>query len=319
MDRTSSHSAISFKVRLTEDDWETDFKRWRCSALRIPRVEVKRINFGGSGETVLGNHYTLDKIDGFIEWDDKRAGALPSSKDLAVLLRITEALSTKRDKDRWRNSAVAAAIIGAIATVLAAMINARSPLLYQIVSLLRPSDETPGNPLPPNEPAPSISPVREPEQPNLISPPDPLGSPVPDPILSKDSNVLEETEAIDLVEDWLEAKSRIFAPPFDKNLLATVVHTEGPLYKEIISSGKGIDSLKKSKSFYTFESFDLEFWGFSSSDNPLLKARVSETFNYHEPRKNPERINSTASNTYTFKEEDGNWKIYDYSDIDIDS
>ncbi|MFM5889552.1 MAG: IMS domain-containing protein, partial [Dolichospermum sp.] len=65
-------------------------------------------------------------------------------------------------------------------------------------------------------------------------------------ITTSSVNNLSQDEALSLVTRWYSAKSRIFAPPFDRELLSEL--STGRLYKRVNGS---IDWLEKYNRYYT--------------------------------------------------------------------
>lgn len=283
---------ISFVVRLTEKEWDEDFNGWRCSTIRIPGAEIEVYNRGRLSDRA----YEVSEENDMILW---RLDT-PRPESLAVLFKITESLSTQRATNLWKGLAIALPFIAAIL----------SPILLELLKFALGNQDYRSNA--PTPPAETIVPSPPPAA--VFPTPTPSPSPTPE---SEMVGKLTQEEALNLVEDWLEAKSNIFAPPFDKALLGKFVHTDGPLYKEITSPRKGIDSLKSSDSYYTFQSFDVEFWSFLSDDeSPELTAKVFEKYTLHTPSTFPKQLGNEDNFVYTFKREDESWKIDNYVEPD---
>ena len=115
-------------------------------------------------------------------------------------------------------------------------------------------------------------------------------------------------QASDLISKWLEAKQRIFAPPFDRQLLAKM--TTGILYADTV---KGIDYLTNSNSQYRYGVQKVEsVERFAASGNKAtIEVRVTEDATVYRN----DRVDTSSFNTklvrYTLEYWDGIWKIAD--------
>ncbi|MEL6493420.1 MAG: IMS domain-containing protein [Cyanobacteria bacterium J06621_3] len=314
---------ISFKVRLTDDDWDADFARWRCSALRIPGVTVEKIY--GDGSPLVEKSYDIDMSSGIID-----LMPLVNKPDtLAVLLRTTEGLSTKTDREKWKRRAiyfpplasVAGALLGAIATIMAAVTNsqpsavATPPKSNLGTSISAPSTDhsqptAPGNEaeLPPN-PVSSNSQTSSGSDENI------------NPLSSESDEMISKEQALTLVSKWLEVKTKILSAPFDteadERLLSEVAHTDGNLYRSLMSSDGKIERLKSANATIEYDySRILQSWGPTTSDvDPKLVVKVEESFEYRSPRGvTPNKSDLPGIFDYEFKKEGNSWKISDYKE-----
>ncbi|WP_354635932.1 ARC6/PARC6 family protein [Planktothricoides raciborskii] len=126
---------------------------------------------------------------------------------------------------------------------------------------------------------------------------------------------LSQQEAVNLINQWLQAKGKIFAPPFDRQLLAQYTHTQGKLYQDIVKLQGPMDWLRSTGSYYTFnQSQIIEVIEFSTSGElPVLKVKISENMVFYNGEQNKRETKaSTNSYTYTFRQQQGSWKIEDY-------
>ena len=123
---------------------------------------------------------------------------------------------------------------------------------------------------------------------------------------------LTEQQARAVVEQWLTVKSQIFAPPFDTNLADQVV-ASGPLWTDLTKPDGSINWLKKSNSYYTYDTIRvnrvLRF--LPSPTMPSIVVSVTEKSILHSP-KGQEKSTGENDWIYTLKKEDGRWKIWDY-------
>ena len=119
------------------------------------------------------------------------------------------------------------------------------------------------------------------QQVSLASPavesPEPIAQ-TPAPRTTSQSNTaqndLTQSEATELVQNWLNSKSQVFAPPWNRSLVQK--YTTGSLYQDITKPGGSIDWLSNNSSYYQFEASQItDVWQFDSSGSqPWLKIRI---------------------------------------------
>jgi serine/threonine-protein kinase len=115
-------------------------------------------------------------------------------------------------------------------------------------------------------------------------------------------------QASDIIGKWLDAKQKIFAPPFDRQLLAKM--TTGILYSDTV---KGIENLKSTNSHYRYGVQKVEsVERFAVSGNKAtIEVRVTEDATVYRD----DRVETSSFNTrvvrYTLEYWDGIWKIAD--------
>jgi hypothetical protein len=128
------------------------------------------------------------------------------------------------------------------------------------------------------------------------------------------SSSLDQATASQLVADWLNAKSKIFAAPFDRSVASQ--YTTGPLYNDITKPGGSIDWLQNNGSYYRYDSAKItDSRNFSNSGNqPSLEVTIYEdrTLQGRNGIDQAQSGSSTKNFTYYFQQENGQWKIYDY-------
>jgi hypothetical protein len=144
------------------------------------------------------------------------------------------------------------------------------------------------------------------------------GSPDTAPPDQAESNnaTLSQTDAKSLVEKWLNAKSDIFAPPFDRELLAQL--TTGLLYEDIAKQNGSIDWLRNNNSYHVYNNSSVkEIWSFDNSNSrPSIKVSIYEDHILYENgrRNNSQSGTKTKVYTYFFSKDNGKWKIDDYQE-----
>ncbi|NEQ84947.1 MAG: DUF4101 domain-containing protein, partial [Moorea sp. SIO2I5] len=120
---------------------------------------------------------------------------------------------------------------------------------------------------------------------------------------------ITKEEAKKLIEKWQQVKKKVFAPPFDQDLLAQV--TTGDLYRGITEPNGRIDSLKKDNAYYeyTYQSVDkIESLKLEKSC-VVVTAIVSQSRTKYQNGKVSEKVTETQRRRYGLEKSDGVWKI----------
>lgn len=113
-------------------------------------------------------------------------------------------------------------------------------------------------------------------------------------------------QAADLITQWLTAKSRIFAPPFDRQLVSQL--TTGTLYNDTL---KAIDFLRDNDAFYQYGVQKVEsVERFAASVNKAtIEVKVTEDTTLYKRGQIIESSFNTKLVRYNLEEWDGIWKI----------
>lgn len=135
----------------------------------------------------------------------------------------------------------------------------------------------------------------------------------PDNNFDGNNSTLSQANAKSLIEEWLNAKSEIFAPPFDRELVGQL--TTGLLHDDITKRNGSIDWLKNNNSYHVYNSSSVKkVWSFDNdSKRPSIKVSIYEDRILYENGKGKSSA-STNVFTYFFTKENGKWKIDDYKD-----
>ena len=128
---------------------------------------------------------------------------------------------------------------------------------------------------------------------------------------------LSQDEALQIVQNWYQAKPQIFGPSFDQSLVER--YATGKLYQDKLKPGGSIDWLRSHDSYYTYEYSRINnVRSFSNSgSSPSIIVNVSEELYLHNP-KGIDRKSSGAYNAdfiYFFDKDNGVWKLSDYKKI----
>jgi ARC6-like, IMS domain len=120
-----------------------------------------------------------------------------------------------------------------------------------------------------------------------------------------------EQAALDLVNQWLEAKAKIFGPPFDVQLAGSV--TTGKVYEDISKADGSVNWLRNNNAYYTYGQHKVSSAGnFSAADSSAkIDVSINQPLSFY---KNNQLVkNESTSDTYqfVFQLENGSWKIAD--------
>lgn len=160
----------------------------------------------------------------------------------------------------------------------------------------------------------SLGTLKASASPNSSSPQIPSSTTPNLPVSNSSSSGLTQDQATQLIGNWLNSKSRIFSPPFDRQLVAN--YTTGPLYTDITKPGGSIDWLQSNNYRYDYRnsrvtqvlSFD------NSGSQPAMKVQIYEDRTLYGPSgiDYSKSGSSTRDYIYFFSLDNGSWKIYDY-------
>ena len=133
-------------------------------------------------------------------------------------------------------------------------------------------------------------------------------APIPTP------TVITEEEARQVVTNWLNAKSRIFAPPYDRNLAFQL--STGELYNDIVKSNGSLDWLAQNNAYYSFSNHSAtSLGGFVGNQNDaVILVRVTENKTlFIRGKIDPTQSSSDVRRVrYFLNRENGTWKIRDF-------
>lgn len=175
------------------------------------------------------------------------------------------------------------------------------------------SGSTPANQTPPQQPAP------QPTNNSTGSTPTTSGVVVPSqPVAVKNNGAISQRQAVDLVTEWLQAKSRIFAPPFDQQPVKQL--TTGELYGSLVRDDGAIAWLKDNQAYYRFGVQKVEsverFVADQNKATVELKITEDRTL-YRDGTVDPTQTDfQTRLVRYSLESIEGAWKIADYKTVD---
>ena len=120
-------------------------------------------------------------------------------------------------------------------------------------------------------------------------------------------------EAVNLVNKYLQAKSDILSPPFDKQIASELL--TGKALHDLVKSEGTIDWLINNNAYYRYGERRAEplalFW--SDSDRGELDLKIYEEIYFYRNNKLAKSNKYSGEFNFKFQKENGVWKIYDKS------
>ena len=166
-------------------------------------------------------------------------------------------------------------------------------------------------------PTPTVSPSPTPT-PTLVPTPTPTVSPTPTPAPSPQAPISEQ-QAVQIVQGWLDAKPRIFAPPFDESLLRKYIVNSSETFDKNKLSGGSMGWLRDNKYRYSYAfskvASVVEFPVNPSRDSVSIRVEVYEDLTLYDSDNiivQDRSGRSTNTFRYVLAQENGTWKIYEY-------
>ena len=153
--------------------------------------------------------------------------------------------------------------------------------------------------------------------PEIVATPDssppPVSQSVPQtsPNAIPQANSLSKEESVNLIKSWQQAKSKIFGPPFDRQLAASL--TTGKVYEDIVKPEGSIDWLQKNNAYYQFRKQEAQATGYFNQVGSIAEVEVSIAEDYTLYINGAVDKSETNLKTYRFilNLENGTWKIAD--------
>ncbi len=130
-------------------------------------------------------------------------------------------------------------------------------------------------------------------------------------------NDISQEQALELIQKWYAAKPRIFAPPFDRDLINQLA--TGKLYTYTTKADGPVAWLEENDAYYQYNISEVkQVINFSNfGRRPYITVRVfEERYLYGRNGIDRESSGSFTSNfIYVFEKENGIWKIFDYKKV----
>lgn len=134
--------------------------------------------------------------------------------------------------------------------------------------------------------------------------------PVPD-YSESSSNSISQEEALDLIERWVSAKSKIAAPPFDMDLAYELL-----IGNDLQEQIKYTDWYRNNNTYYTYQYQDVDFYRFYPGETQAsIKVFITEkrTLCTNNQPTQSKTIHETRLYTYNLQRDGEQWKIADHT------
>ena len=126
-------------------------------------------------------------------------------------------------------------------------------------------------------------------------------------------NPLNKQDAVELVIKYLQAKTEIFSPPFNRQLASETL--TGKALHDVIKTDGSIDWLAQNNAYYRYGEMSVQPLSFFWSDNNEAEINIRIYEEYYFYRNNKLAKSDKYSDEFKFKflNNNGVWKIYDKS------
>jgi hypothetical protein len=127
-------------------------------------------------------------------------------------------------------------------------------------------------------------------------------------------SALTESQAVEIIHSWIQAKRQVFGPPFNKEIAASL--TTGSLYYDIAKPGGSIDWMKNNNAYYLFGVQKVEPAGqfFVSGNQGAIAVKITEDRTLYVKNKIDRTQSKMDISTvrYELQFVEGKWKLADY-------
>ena len=124
---------------------------------------------------------------------------------------------------------------------------------------------------------------------------------------------LSKQDAVNLVNRYLQAKSEIFSPPFNRNLASEIL--TGKALHDVIKTDGSIDWLAQNNAYYRYGEMNVEplsfFW--SDDNEGEMNIRIYEEYYFYRNNRLAKSNKYSDKFNFKFSNDDGVWKISDKS------
>ncbi|NES05047.1 MAG: DUF4101 domain-containing protein [Okeania sp. SIO2F4] len=131
------------------------------------------------------------------------------------------------------------------------------------------------------------------------------------PSLSKTDKYITDTEVAKLIKTWLEAKEKMFSPPYNSQIANEL--TTGDFYEKIAGANGSINWLKNNNAYYKYgvQRLDSIEQFFANNESATVKVRITEEYSlYRNGKIDPNETDfKTLTIIYNLKFIEGKWKI----------
>ena len=125
---------------------------------------------------------------------------------------------------------------------------------------------------------------------------------------------MTQGKAVNLIQQWLQAKQRLFAPPYDREIASKL--TTGKLYQDLTRSGGSINWLEKNNSYYEYGIQSVkDIKRFTSDNNSfIIVASIIESSTFFNAQVGSKKVTPAGRSTirYEFVKVNSSWLLKDY-------
>ncbi len=162
----------------------------------------------------------------------------------------------------------------------------------------------------------------EPIQPSPLTPSGPSERPPEDePEPFDNSQLLTESEAVELIDNWLKAKQEIYGPKYNTEIAKD--YATGNLLRDIENPNAGaVTWLRNNQSYWIYQDSRVDrVWGFAPDrENPHILVSIYEGRTlYRSGKPTGTQEPKAKSFRYYFQKDSSGWKIRDYCVCQDDS
>ncbi|MCM0591711.1 MAG: ARC6/PARC6 family protein [Gloeotrichia echinulata IR180] len=147
--------------------------------------------------------------------------------------------------------------------------------------------------------------------PTLSPTPTPTSSPTPTPTSSPTSSSLSQKQAVEIVQNWLNTKHKIFGKDLNTSLINELL--TGNFHYNLTNSDGSIAWLRNNNAYYTYNYSRIKkvISFFDDQDKPALTVSIEEELYLHTPTGIDQDSSGAykADYTYSFQKDNGVWKI----------
>ena len=131
---------------------------------------------------------------------------------------------------------------------------------------------------------------------------------------------LSKSQAVDLVNRWIQAKREMFAPPYNRQLGAEL--TTAKVYEDNFGAGGSVEWLEENGAYYRYgvQKIDSVEQFFVNASDATIEVIVTEERTLYKKDGSIDRENTSLDTRlvrYTLQAVNGQWKIADYKTVKV--
>jgi hypothetical protein len=120
---------------------------------------------------------------------------------------------------------------------------------------------------------------------------------------------LTEQDSVNLLGNWLSAKARVFASPFDRSVAEN--YTTDTILYDIVKPEGSIDWLRNNNAYYEYGQHNVEpLGGFASSENEAkVRVKISQDIKLYVRGRLDKSERDVTDYVFTLRKVGSSWKI----------